>query len=171
MVKLKVLLAILLSLFAVLFIPHKALAVCPVCTVAVGAGLGISRSLGIDDAVTSIWIGGLILSTSFWTIDWIEKKRKKSMSIKYQLLTIFLMYLIVILPLWYSKYIGRVANTFWGIDKIVFGTILGSLSFLASIWADKKIRKIKGKQLFNYQKIVFPITFLVIISLILFYAN
>src|SRR3990172_4136169 len=53
----------------------SALAVCPVCTVAVGAGLGISRALGIDDTVTSVWIGGLILSMSFWLIDWLKKKK------------------------------------------------------------------------------------------------
>jgi len=54
-------------------LPAKA--VCPVCTVAVGAGLGFSRYLGIDDTISGIWIGGLMVSISFWTIDWMKTKK------------------------------------------------------------------------------------------------
>src|SRR3989344_4306223 len=68
---------VLFSLFIINYslFPSPVGAVCPVCTVAVVAGLGVSRTLGIDDVVTSIWIGGLILSMAFWTIDWIEKSK------------------------------------------------------------------------------------------------
>ncbi|MBU2577676.1 hypothetical protein KKA69_02480 [Patescibacteria group bacterium] len=41
-------------------------AVYPVCTITVGAGLGISRWLGIDDSIPGLWIGGLILSSGLW---------------------------------------------------------------------------------------------------------
>jgi len=45
----------LLSIFAISFLfAEKALAVCPICTVAVGAGVGLSRWLGIDDTIN--WI-------------------------------------------------------------------------------------------------------------------
>lgn len=44
-------------------------AVCPVCTVAVGAGVGFSRYLGIDDTIAGLWIGALIVSVSMWTIN------------------------------------------------------------------------------------------------------
>lgn len=148
-------------------------AVCPICTVAVGAGLGLSRYLGIDDAVSSIWIGGLILSSSFWLIDWMYRKypdKLKKYSIKtVNYLTIFLMYAFVLVPLWYGKIIGHPYNTVLGIDKIIFGTILGSIMFLVGIWADKKVRKIKGKQLFQYQKVVFPVISLVLTSLLIYY--
>jgi len=142
-------------------------AVCPVCTIAVGAGLGISRALGIDDAVTSVWIGGLILSMSFWFIDWIGKKRKKPLTTNYQLLTTASMYALTFLPLWYGKYIGRSNNTLWGIDKILFGTFAGSIAFMIGKWADQKVREKKGKQLFVYQKVVFPILTLIIASVTL----
>ena len=148
----------------------SALAVCPVCTVAVGAGLGISRALGIDDTVTSVWIGGLILSMSFWLIDWINKKYSKLLATSYQLLILAFMYLLTLVPLWYGKYIGREANTIWGIDKILFGTIIGSFVFLAGKWADKKVREIKGKQLFVYQKVVFPVSGLIITSVLIHLA-
>jgi hypothetical protein len=150
-----------------LIFPPSAYAVCPVCTVAIGAGLGISRALGIDDAVTSVWIGGLILSSSYWFYDWLTKKKPALNTTNYLLLTIFLMYLIVLIPLWYGKYIGRYGNQLFGIDKIIIGTVAGSLVFLFAKWADQKVRQIKGKQLFNYQRVVFPVSGLVIMCLIL----
>lgn len=154
-----------------LLLPSFAWAVCPICTVAVGAGLGISRMLGIDDTVTSVWIGGLILSMSFWLVDWFNKRKfsfvKKINSGYLDLVVTTLMYTLVLVPLWYSKYIGRETNMIFGIDKIIFGTILGSFAFLGSKELDKKVRKKKGRQLFLYQKVVFPVASLLIISLIL----
>src|SRR3989344_5151509 len=101
-----------------LLMPAPAKAVCPICTVAVGAGLGLSRYLGIDDAVSSIWIGGLILSSSFWLIAWLKKKDFKAMrqfnniTNQYSNLTIIiLMYALVLLPLWLSHIIGHHFNT------------------------------------------------------------
>ncbi|OGM25639.1 hypothetical protein A3D00_02735 [Candidatus Woesebacteria bacterium RIFCSPHIGHO2_02_FULL_38_9] len=161
---------------AYLLMPVPAKAVCPICTVAVGAGLGLSRYLGIDDAVSSIWIGGLILSSSFWLIDWLKKKDFKVMkqfnNIAKQysnLIIVILMYTLVLIPLWFSHIIGHPFNTILGIDKIVFGTAIGSLAFLTGMWADRKLRKIKGKQLFNFQKVVFPVLSLVITSLFMYF--
>jgi hypothetical protein len=152
-------------------IAREALAVCPVCTVAVGAGLGLSRYLGIDDAISGIWIGGLTLSVSLWLVDWISKKKFKTIQqfnhSTISLSLIALMYILVLLPLWYSKMIGVAGNTIFGIDKLLIGIVLGSITFLSAVFADKKLREIKGKQLFNYQKVAFPVSSLAIISLIL----
>ncbi len=143
-------------------------AVCPVCTVAVGAGLGLARYFGVDDTVSGVWIGGLILSSSFWLSDWLKKKDfafiPKLYARRYTLFTTLIMYLVVILPLWFSKIIGHPFNTIFGIDKLIFGTAFGSLVFFLAVRADKLVRYIKGKQLFIYQKIVFPIVSLAIIS-------
>jgi len=58
---------ILIFLFIVdLFLPSYALAVCPVCSIAVAGGVGLSRWLGIDDTISGIWIGGLIISLAIW---------------------------------------------------------------------------------------------------------
>jgi hypothetical protein len=163
----------LVFLFTLFSIPHPVYAVCPVCTVAVGAGLGLSRYFGIDDAVSSVWIGGLILSSSFWLIDWLEKKNYKSLQ-KFSQSTlksivIAGMYAIVLIPLWYEGLIGHPLNTIMGIDKIVFGTAVGSGMFLFGMRVDKKVRKLKGKQMFNYQKVAFPVISLVLSSLIIYY--
>ncbi|PIU03715.1 hypothetical protein COT44_01735 [Candidatus Shapirobacteria bacterium CG08_land_8_20_14_0_20_39_18] len=54
----------------------NAFAFCPVCTVAVGAGVGLSRWLGINDTITGLWIGGLTVSISAWTLNWLATKNK-----------------------------------------------------------------------------------------------
>lgn len=140
---------------------------CPVCTVAVGAGLGISRALGIDDAVTSVWIGGLILSVSFWTDRWLTKNKLK---IPFPFILAFWA-ASVFIPLYVLKYLARPFNTIWGIDKIIFGTLTGSAFFLAGIWADIKERKLKGKQLFGFQRVVFPVISLIIASAIVYFLT
>lgn len=181
----KVLTMLLFLLLAVGSSPTGVYAVCPVCTVAVAGGLGLSRYFGIDDSISGVWIGGLILSTSFWLIDWSGKKYKTKID-KYlgpivkkigftnlnqsvSLIVIILMYLLTLLPLFYMGTIGHPLNTILGIDKILFGTLIGSLVFLLGKWLDKKIREKYGKQLFVYQKVVFPVATLIIASLLLFY--
>jgi hypothetical protein len=145
---------------------------CPICTVAVGAGLGISRLLGIDDVITSIWIGGFILSASFWFINWLGKRKfmakvkdKKTIS-AINILSVILMYVLVLVPLKLDNSIGILSNRLWGIDKIVLGIVIGSIVFLIGVWADKKVRKVRGKQFFQYQKVAFPVASLLITSLV-----
>jgi hypothetical protein len=139
---------------------------CPVCTVTVIAGLGLSRLLGIDDVVISLWIGAFILSFSFITIDWIEKKWPKLKIKRFSIPVIVLMYLLVLVPLKMNGSIGLPGIILWGIDKIVLGVIIGSIVFLFGAWTDKKERKIKGKQLFKFQKVVFPVIALILASVV-----
>ena len=49
--------------------------VCPVCVVAIGAGLGFSRWLGIDDLVSSVWIGAFLIAIISWTLSFMKKKK------------------------------------------------------------------------------------------------
>jgi hypothetical protein len=143
---------------------------CPVCTITVVAGLGISRLLGIDDLITSLWIGGFILSFSFITMDWINKKWPKVKIHKYNYPFIALVYLLVLVPLKLDGSIGIAGNTLWGIDKILLGTLVGSVVFILGVLADKKVRKLRaGTQLFIYQKVVFPVVALALISLIFYF--
>jgi hypothetical protein len=156
-----------------LALARPVMAICPICTVAVGAGLGLSRFLGIDDAVSGVWLGGIILSSSLWLVNWLEKKNFKALGFynnyKYKAwLICSLMYAIVLIPLWTTETIGHPFNVILGIDKLIFGTILGSLAFLAGMYLDKKVRETRGKQLFSFQKVAFPLGALIIASLILF---
>ncbi len=142
------------------------LAVCPLCTIAVGAGLGVSRVIGIDDAVSGVWIGGLLISSGMWMGDFIQKKKwriPRPVS-----LSIFLMYILVIPSLIWSGLIGLPGNVILGIDKILFGIILGSLVFVLSVLTDRFLRKKNNGEVYiYYQKVILPLLFLTLSSYLL----
>jgi hypothetical protein len=141
---------------------------CPICTVTVIAGLGISRLLGIDDVVSAIWIGALILSLSFVTNNWIKKKWPKFQPKYYYFPTFILMYLFVLIPLKLDGTIGIIGNTILGIDKIIFGIIIGSVVLLIGGLADKYQRRKFNKIFFPFQKVVFPVALLILVSVVFY---
>lgn len=157
----------LVSLLALFAIPAPVHAVCPVCTVAVGAGLGISRYLGIDDSVTGIWVGGLILSSGLWMADWVKKR---GWHVPYpKVLSTLLMAIFVIPPLYWSHMIGLADNSLWGVDKVLLGTMIGSAIFLLGVGIDKGLRTIhEGKVFVYYQKVLVPVFLLSLISFVLY---
>lgn len=160
---------IILSAILLTF-PSKALAVCPVCTVAVGAGLGLCRFLGIDDTISGIWIGGLILSSGLWLADFLTKKNIKLSNINFWSVALF--FLFVLLPLCWSKMIGVYGNTLWGIDKLLLGILLGSASFLLGVRTDKALRQINNDKVYiYYQKVIIPVLYLTIISFIFYHIT
>lgn len=154
--------------FVVLTNPIQAEAFCPVCTIAVGAGLGVSKSLGIDDVITSIWIGGLLVSMSMWMIEWLDKKHIRFLFRKP--LIWIIMYALVIWPLSGSGIIGALFNTLWGVDKVLLGIIIGSIAFIVGyIISGILTKKNGGRVHFPFQKVVFPLSLLVIMSLVFFF--
>ena len=160
---------LLILVFGLIFLlsPSPVHAVCPVCTIAVAGGLGVSRWLGIDDVVTGIWIGGLILSSGLWLADWIGKKGWR---VPYkEAISVLLFFLFVIPPLYFAKMIGLSGNTLWGIDKVLLGTAVGSLVFLLGVKIDKWLRTTNADKVYvYYQKVIIPV-FLLSITSFIFY--
>jgi len=153
-----------------LFFIKPVQAVCPVCTVAVGAGVGISRLIGIDDSITGVWIGGLIISSGLWMADFIRKKQWK-IPIP-EILSILLMLLFVIPPLYWSNMIGVTNNTLLGIVKIIFGSAIGSLIFFLGVGIDKWLRLTNNDKVYiYYQKVIVPVLLLSITSLFLYFIT
>ncbi|EKE11225.1 MAG: hypothetical protein ACD_15C00114G0004 [uncultured bacterium] len=157
--------------FSFLLLPFKsALAVCPVCTMAVGAGVGFSRWLGIDDTISGVWIGGLTVSMIMWTINWLAKK-----NIRFEgrdVVVIAAYYLLIVAPLYWMDIMGHPFNTLWGIDKILIGTIIGSaLFFLSSFWYEILKKKNGGHSYFPFQKVAMPVLALVLSSTIFYFLT
>lgn len=156
--------------FSFLALPMAAQAVCPVCTIAVGAGVGLSRWLGIDDSITGLWVGGLIVSFIMWTIRWLENK-----NIRFKgrdALTATFFYFLTIIPLYFTDILGHPLNKIWGIDKLVLGVTAGSIFF----WLGDKLygylkSKNDGKAHFPFQKVVLPIIPLLILSAIFYFIT
>jgi len=160
----------LYTLYSILSTAPLAHAVCPVCTIAVAGGLGLSRYFGIDDLISGLWVGGLIISSAFWAADWLHK-RKAGLKLRFLNIAFSVVFfLLTIVPLYFAQIIGHPFNTIWGLDKLVAGTLFGIVIFLFALFLDAKVRQINGKQLFIYQKVVFPVVSLAIMSLIFYFA-
>jgi len=154
-----------LSALAGLSLVTSAQAVCPVCTVAVGAGIGLSRWLGVDDIVTGVWVGGLIVSVTIWTLDWLGKKKLRFQGDQTSVAALY--YLFALVPLWYSGLIGHPLNTLWGVDKLILGTGAGSVAFVLAARMHEVLKKKNGgKSYFPFQKVALPVSALAATSLI-----
>ncbi len=150
------------------FAATPAHAVCPVCTVAVGGGLAISRYLGIDDLIVSVWIGGLALSMTLTIATFISKKFKLQKRISIPL-SFVLLYGLLFFTLDALNITGLTLNKIWGIDRIVAGTIIGTVIFSLAAKLHFYIKKANGdKVYFPFQKVVIPVTALGLVSLVLY---
>ncbi len=146
-------------------------AICPLCVIAIGAGLGLSEYLGIDDTISGLWIGAFLVATSIWTIEWFNKKK---FLMKYQKLrdiaTFVLFYGLTIWPLWEQGFIGHPFHQLWGIDKLILGIAIGSIVFLGATNWYQKIKKAHGGHAqFPFQNIVIPVSTLLVFSIIFYF--
>ena len=146
--------------------------VCPVCTIAVGAGVGFLREFGVNDLITGLWFGALIVSSIMWFIDWMNRKNIHFLFRKILVIAVF--YAIFIIPLYYIKLGGKVimgdpANVMLGMDKILVGVIIGTFIFISAVVSNNYLKKINGdKAVIKYQKVLIPLVFLIIASVITF---
>ncbi|MDO8529195.1 MAG: hypothetical protein Q7S18_00830 [bacterium] len=164
--------ALSFSIFIFVFFlsSQVAKAICPICTIAVGAGVGLSRWLGIDDTIAGLWVGALTVSISFWTLNWFLKKNIKFKGDKF--LVIIGYYLIIIAPLYFTGIMGHTFNKIWGIDKLLIGIIVGSLVFYGSVaWYQKIKSKNNNHARFPFQKVAMPVGFLFIASAIFYFIT
>lgn len=144
----------------------SAAAVCPVCTVAVGAGLGLSRWLGVDDTISGLWIGGLTIALSLWAADWLAAH-----GVTHALLTpaVTLATLaLTIAGLYLANMLAVEDNTLWGVDKLLSGIALGAVVFYggARIYAASKAAH-GGHARYPFEKVVLPVAPLLIVSVLL----
>ncbi len=160
------------TLFVVaLLLPfHAVHAVCPVCTVAVGACVGLAQYFGIDDTISGNWIGGLIVSMIVWTLAWLENKNIKFKGRKILLVAGY--YAAIAVPLYWQGLIGHPFNKLWGADKLLLGIIFGSLFFLAAVYLNDFLKKKNGgKVYFPFQKVVVPIVVLAVLSAVFYWLT
>lgn len=159
------------SLLLVKALPAQA--VCPVCIVAVGAGLGLSEYLGIDDSIAGLWIGGLLIGLSAWTITYCNKKNwLKNYSAWRDPLIVLAYYLMVIWPLYFQGFIGNPFNRLYGLDKLALGIAVGSVFFALAAWSYEIMKKKnKGRAHFPFEKVAIPVSTLAILSLIFYFLS
>lgn len=151
-------------------IVSSAQAICPLCTIAVGAGIGLAEWLGIDNTITGLWVGGFIVSLIVWTNTWLRSKNIKFFGDK--LLVTVLYYLLIIAPLYPMGIMGNPLKTLWGIDKLLIGIIVGSISFYIGSVSYFYMKKHNNNHAyFPFQKVVMPIAPLIIFSIIFYFIT
>jgi len=150
-----------------LFLAKTSYAVCPVCVVAVGAGVGFSRWLGVDDTITGVWIGGLTLSIALWTIDWLRRKNFNFPGRK--MLTVIAYYVLVYVSLVWTNIVGHPLNKLWGYDKLLLGIVVGSIFFLLgnALYIYMKKRN-NNHAYFPFQKVAMPVSLLAVATIIFY---
>jgi len=158
----KLFLSAVAFIFAAILSP-AAWAVCPVCTVAVGAGLEGARLLGVDDVITGIWAGGLTLSLFFWTAGWLKKRGINS--VWWQIVVPFVVFYGLLGTVYFMPGVVFGAQKLWGMDKFLLGVIVGTVAFYAGArWYAKIKRNNGGHAKFAFQKVVVPLSFLIIMT-------
>lgn len=153
---------VLLLVTSYLLLATPTWAQCPVCIVTVGGGMYLAKKLGIDDFLVSLWISGLNTAISFWAATKIKHRLFGSpIVLSIIMLALTLVYFI------FTDQTGGVTNKIIGLDKIIFGQILGMFIWFLGIFVDRKSRTLNGgKILFPYQKVVFPISILLIFTIL-----
>lgn len=153
-----------------LFAAKKTSAMCPVCTVAVGSTLVLLEKYGVDNTISGLWIGGLLISTSFWTINFLKKKKWDFKGMVP--LVILFYYISTIMPLYYYDLIGLPNKMIWGMDKVLVGVILGTIFFMLGHLSYVKIKAANnGKAWFPFQKVAMPMLPLAILSIIFYFIT
>lgn len=147
-----------------------ALAVCPICTIAVASGVGFSRYLGIDDTISGLWIGGLTISMIAWTLDWFKRKK---INFRWQTAITIVAYIaLIIIPLYYYGLFGNQASCVCGVSRLLLGIINGSAAFWAGAeWYEYLKAKNNGHAHFPFEKVVLPVVPLVILSFIFYWLT
>lgn len=136
----------------------SALAQCPVCIVTVGGGMLLAKKLGIDDLIVSLWISGLNVAIAYWLAPKFKYKILKNPYI-----SIILLLASTLFYFQFTDQISANSNRFLGIDKIIFGQVLGTLLVIFGHLIDQFIRSKNNNQvLFYYQKVILPLSLLIL---------
>ncbi|MEM4882368.1 MAG: hypothetical protein QXN76_02395 [Nanopusillaceae archaeon] len=135
-----------------------------ICAVGAASASLITKYLGVDDLIFGIWLGALNLIFTIATIEYLNKKNIKFL---FRKPLIFLLYsLSFLFPFYYFNAVDT-ANKIFGIDKIIWGFILGNITLkLGYFTNDILIKKNNGKVYFKFQKAIIPLLFLIVLSLI-----
>lgn len=171
MSKFRILTTLFWLLFATLFVfPDRAFAICPVCTVAVGAGVGFSRYLGVDDLIAGVWIGGLTVSMIMWTVNYLNKKNIKFIGRKILITIVYFGFIVI--PLFYTGIMGHPLNKMWGIDRLLLGVIFGSIFFFIFAQGYQYMKKRNNNHAyFPFQKVAMPVAPLIILTFIFYFLT
>ncbi len=173
----KILLVLLLPIVLSILIIPSVEAHCPLCTAGAAAGIGFAKAYGVDDSISGLLIGALIASSGLW-INNLLKKRKIRLPLQAFFLIVIMFFLFAV-PFYYKGLIinfemvrsmpaahSMLGMGIYGIDKLLFGMIVGTILLTAVFGISDHIKLKRGKRMFMFQGLVFMIIALAVFSLI-----
>lgn len=137
---------------------------CPICTVAIGAALPITRRLGVPDAVAGLWVGAFLAIMGYWIIKFMDRRGwcfvgRNAIVLAASVATIGFAYVGQVR---YSpcEYFG-----FLNVDPLLFGTVLGAVLFIVTekLYDWMKMKN-GGHAHFPFEKVVLPVVVLAVAS-------
>lgn len=133
---------------------------CPLCTAATGAVVATARWYGVDDLIVGTFFGGFTISTAFWIQRILLKRNKGKDFIPFQLAIITILSLILSIITLHTANLFS-SSTFFGVDRLLAGTFIGSSITLIAFGSHELLRKNNGnKNYFPFQAIVLALAFL-----------
>lgn len=162
---------ILLPLSTLFMLPNNLFAnpACAICTVAIGASLGIAQKLGVADSIVGLWAGALLTLLGYWTILFFDKKGWKFWG-RDTLLILSSVAMIGFAYISEIKYTSIKVLGFLNIDPVLFGAILGmSLLILSGQTYEWMKAKNNGHAHFPFERVVLPFVVLMSTSVCLNY--
>ena len=140
---------------------------CPVCTIAIGAALPITRRQGVPDAVVGVWGGAFLAIMGYWIIKFMDGRGwrfrgRNALVLTLSVATIGFSYLGQV------KYSPCTYMGFLNVDPLLFGTMLGAVLFIVTEKAyDWMKEKNGGHAHFPFEKVVLPVVVLGLASWVL----
>jgi hypothetical protein len=104
---------------------------------------------------------------------WLKESylQKKNKDFKFSFWTILIsLFLITFIPLKFTNILGHSMNKIFGIDRLLFSSVVGTILVYSSVLINNWLKKgNKGKVYIPYQKVIIPIVLLLIFSFVFYY--
>ena len=139
---------------------------CAVCTVALVSGLGISRFLGVDDALTGVWLGAAMTGMIGFISNMLAQRFVKFKQVK--LISMVVMAAILAYVLYRVDGIFA-RDGFLGLTNLSVGVVIGIICLALGLYLDQALRRLKndhGRAYFPFQKVVCPVAMVLVGTLI-----
>ena len=151
---------------ALAMLPTAAVAnpACPICTIAIGAGVGVAESLGVPSVVVGIWAGALLTLLGYWMIKFFDKRGWKFWGRDVLLIGVS----VAMIGFAYVGDLQYTPQEIWSViylDPILFGALLGMVVLIVveKLYEWMK-RKNGGHAHFPFERVVLPVVALALVS-------